>query len=104
MPPGTGKVAPGLLAWAASVVTDREIRDWQDFYSAAAMSNKVYLCPGSYWVQTNGGYVHRADLHSPEGRSSVSPYRPTPARKRNAQGSCAAPSCRYSTSADCAWA
>ncbi|MGB4338675.1 MAG: carbon-nitrogen hydrolase family protein [Bacillota bacterium] len=67
MPPGTGRSRLASLAWAASVVTDREIRDWQDFYSAAAMSNKVYLCPGSYWVQTNGGYVHRADLHSPEG-------------------------------------
>lgn len=62
-----GKRGADAVAWAASFVSSSQLGDWQDFYAASALSNKVYLCPGSYWIQADGGYVHRADLYSPKG-------------------------------------
>lgn len=41
--------------------------NWLDFFAASALSNRVYLCPGSYWEQTDGGFIHRAPLFSPDG-------------------------------------
>ena len=63
----TGKHGFEAIAWAASTVSGSQTGDWQDFYAASALSNKVYLCPGSYWAQVSGGYLHRAELYSPKG-------------------------------------
>ncbi len=62
-----GKHGLDAVAWAASLVSASQLSDWQDFYAASALSNKVYLCPGSYWAPVEGGYVNRADLYSPKG-------------------------------------
>ena len=40
---------------------------WMDFFAAAALSNKIYLCPGTFIAPCDGGFEHCAPLFSPDG-------------------------------------
>ena len=40
---------------------------WMDFFAAAALSNRTYLCPGTFIASCDGGFEHRAPLFSPDG-------------------------------------
>lgn len=40
---------------------------WMDFFAAAALSNRVYLCPGTFIAPCDGGFEHRAPVFSPDG-------------------------------------
>jgi len=40
---------------------------WMDFFAAAALSNKIYLCPGTFITPTYVGFEHCAPLFSPDG-------------------------------------
>ena len=40
---------------------------WMDFFAAAALSNKIHLCPGTFIAPCDGGFEHCAPLLSPDG-------------------------------------
>lgn len=40
---------------------------WMDFFAAAALSNKIYLCPGTFITPSYVGFEHCAPLFSPDG-------------------------------------
>ena len=40
---------------------------WMDFFAATALSNRVYLCPGTFIAPCDGGFEHRAPVFSPDG-------------------------------------
>ncbi|HBK60660.1 MAG TPA: hypothetical protein DDZ84_07705 [Firmicutes bacterium] len=41
--------------------------EWMDFFAAAALSNRVYLSPGTFIAPVGGGFQHRAPVFSPKG-------------------------------------
>lgn len=51
---------------AGSIGTDG-FSAWMDFFAAAALSNRIYLCPGTFIIPSDGGFEHRAPVFSPDG-------------------------------------
>ena len=46
---------------------------WMDFFAAAALSNRIYLCPGTFIAPCDGGFEHCAPLFSPDGDAHFVP-------------------------------
>ncbi|HON43218.1 MAG TPA: nitrilase-related carbon-nitrogen hydrolase [Bacillota bacterium] len=55
---------------AGSVGTDG-FSAWMDFFAAAALSNRIYLCPGTFITPDDGEFEHRAPLFSPDGNLAM---------------------------------
>ncbi|MEA4885015.1 MAG: nitrilase-related carbon-nitrogen hydrolase [Clostridia bacterium] len=77
---GDGRsLADSVEDGAASTVTNMSVAElasaagtaayhrWMDFFAASALSNRVYLCPGTFLLPGEAGYVNTAPIFSPDG-------------------------------------
>ncbi len=51
----------------AQLVEAHELSRWMDFFAATALSNRAYICPGTFIIPCDGGFEHRAPVFSPDG-------------------------------------
>lgn len=59
--------SPGNPFELAALVGAEGFSAWMDFFAAAALSNKIYVCPGTFIAPGDGGFEHCAPLFSPGG-------------------------------------